>query len=556
MTVSLPDGLQQMEANYSPLSPINFLERAARVWPNRVAVVHGRKRVSWRELRDRCRRLAGGLRSAGIGRGDTVSLLLPNIPEMLEGHYGIPMAGAALNPINTRLQDSEIAFILEHCEARALIVDTEFADLAERALARLANPPLVVLVEDSEGLSPSGNANLGGARSYEDVLADGSPDFQWVPPSDEWDTIAVSYTSGTVGNPKGVVFQHRGACLNAIGQVLVTGMQADTSYLWTLPMFHCNGWCFTWALAIVGGRHVCLRNVEAAKILQAVTEERVNMMCGAPTVLTMLIHAPEHARQAFSHHCGVYTGGAAPPAAVIEGMERLGFTVTHLYGLTETFGPATVSLVQDEWAEISLPERAKRMARQGVPYPTVGDLRVADPETLEPVPADGSTIGEILLRGNTVMKGYLHNPDATAAAFRGGWFHSGDLAVVHDDGYVEVRDRAKDIIISGGENISSIEVEDVLHAHPAVMEAAVIGRPHPRWGERPVAFVTPVPGGEAPDPEQLRSFCRERLAGYKVPDTFVFGLLPKTSTGKVRKAELRERITSLDDDPAVGSPKP
>ncbi len=541
MTTPSAADLGRVDANHSPLSPIGFLERAARIWPERVAIVHGEKRITWRGFRDRCRRLAEGLLASGIERGDTVSVLLPNIPEMLEAHYGIPMAGAVLNPLNTRLQDREIAFILDHCGATALIVDSEFAELASRALRHLEEPPSVILVEDTEGPEPRDDASFLAARRYEDVLAAGSAKFQWTPPADEWDTISVLYTSGTVGNPKGVVFQHRGAYLNTVGQALVTGMRSDTSYLWTLPMFHCNGWCFTWALAIVGGRHICLRNVVAERVFQLAVDERVSMFCGAPTVLTMLIHAPESARRRFEQRCDVYTGGAPPPAAVIQGMEELGFSVTHLYGLTETFGPATVGVVQDQWAGLSLPERARYMARQGVPYPTVDDLLVADPESLDPVPADGETVGEILIRGNTVMKGYLDNADATREAFRGGWFHSGDLAVVHQDGYVEVRDRAKDIIISGGENISSIEVEDVLHAHPAVMEAAVVGTAHPKWGERPVAFVTLTPGTESPSGEGLREFCRDRLAGYKVPDTFVFGDLPKTSTGKVRKTELREQ---------------
>lgn len=555
MTTSSAAGLGQVDANHSPLSPIGFLERAARIWPERVAIVHGAKRITWRGFRDRCRSLAEGLLASGIDRGDTVSALLPNIPEMLEAHYGIPMAGAVLNPLNTRLHDREIAFILDHCGATALIVDSEFAGLASRALRHLDKPPRVIVVEDTEGPEPQDDLKFDAATRYEDLISNGSPEFEWRPPVDEWDTVSVLYTSGTVGNPKGVVFQHRGAYLNAVGQALVTGMNADTSYLWTLPMFHCNGWCFTWALAIVGGRHVCLRNVVADQVFQAIADEQVNMLCGAPTVLTMLIHAPQGSRRRFEQQCDVYTGGAPPPAAVIAGMEEMGFRVTQLYGLTETFGPATVGLIQDEWARLSLPERARHMARQGVPYPTIGDLLVADPDSLEPVPADGETVGEILVRGNTVMKGYLDNPEATREAFRGGWFHSGDLAVVHGDGYVEVRDRAKDIIISGGENISSIEVEDVLHAHPAVMEAAVVGRAHPKWGERPVAFVSVSPGSEPPGEQDLRSFCRERLAGYKVPDDFVFGEIPKTSTGKVRKTELRERAArnTAEETPSATS---
>ncbi len=539
MTLSSVAGLNRTAANHAPLSPIDFLARAARIWPQEVAVVHGRRRMTWRHLRDRCRRLADGLGRAGIGRGETVSVLLPNIPEMLEAHYAIPMAGAVLNPLNTRLQDREIGFILEHCGARALIVDAEFLGRASRAVGRLENPPVLIVVEDAQASGIGAEGAGSGEMRYEDLVAAGSPKWRGTALVDEWDTISVSYTSGTVGNPKGVVVHHRGACLNALGQVLVTGMDHATRYLWTLPMFHCNGWCFTWALAVVGGRHVCLRNVSAEAVFRTVVDERVTMLCGAPTVLTMLIHAPEGVRRTVEPACDVYTGGAAPPAAVIAGMEERGFRVTHLYGLTETYGPATVGVVQERWADLPPAERARLMARQGVPYPTAGDVLVADPDSCDPVPADGKTLGEILIRGNTVMKGYLDNPEATREAFRGGWFHTGDLAVVHPDGYVEVRDRAKDIIISGGENISSIEVEDVLHGHPAVMEAAVVGRAHRTWGERPVAFVTLVPGIDVPSEQELRAFCRRRLAGYKVPDAFVFGDLPKTSTGKVRKTDLR-----------------
>ncbi len=545
MTASSAADPGRTQANFAPLSPIDFLERAARVWPDRPAIVYGNKRISWSEFRNRSCRLADGLRSAGITSGDTVSMLLPNIPEMLEAHYGVPMAGAVLNPINIRLQDREIAFVLEHCGAKALIVDAEFAPLAQRALALLDRPPHVILVRDSEAPSNQEIPKIASA-DYEDLIATGSARFSRHVPSDEWDTISISYTSGTVGNPKGVTVHYRGAYLNALGQVLVTGMRSDTTYLWTLPMFHCNGWCFTWALAVVGGRHVCLRNVDAGEVFRAIADEGANMLCGAPTVLSALIHSPADVRRKFTERCDVFTGGAPPAAVVISDMEALGFNVVHLYGLTETFGPAAVGLVQDGWADLPLAERSRLMARQGVPYPTVGDLMVGDRETMEPVPADGESIGEILIRGNTVMKGYLRNADANHEAFRGGWFHSGDLAVVHSDGYVEVRDRAKDIIISGGENISSVEVEDVLHAHDAVMEVAVVARPDAKWGERPVAFVTLKPGADAPPVEHLRAFCRERLAGYKVPDAFVFEDLPKTSTGKVRKTELRERAANLE----------
>ena len=546
MTSSPTDSMYERDlgpgsANFSPLSPINFLERSALVYPDRVAVVHGERRYRYRELFERSRRLAGALAGRGVGVGDTVSVMATNTPEMLEAHYGVPMTGAVLNALNYRLDASTIAFILEHAQSKVLITDREFSPTVETALADLADPPLVIDIDDA--LCADGK--LLGEKDYEAFLREGLAEFAYRTPESEWEAIALCYTSGTTGNPKGVVTHHRGAYLNAIGQILAFGVNADSRYLWTLPMFHCNGWTYTWAVTAAGGRHVCLRSVDPALIFPMVRDEGVTHMCGAPIVLNMLIHAPEEVKVEFPQTVQAATGGAAPPSAVISAMAELGFQVTHLYGLTETYGPATVCAWQDDWDRLDADEQAQKMARQGVRYPTLADMMVADAETMVPVPEDGQTIGEIMLRGNTVMKGYLKNRAATDEAFAGGWFHTGDLAVRHPDGYVEVKDRSKDIIITGGENVSSLEVEEALYKHPKIMEAAVVARPDQHWGESVCAFVTPRDDSAQMDTEEVVAWCREHLARYKVPRTVVFGPLPKTSTGKIQKYVLREKASAL-----------
>ena len=485
------DGLGRVAANHTALTPLTQLTRVAAIWPEKTAIIYGPLRRSYGAFHGRCRRLAGALAGRGIGIGDTVTVMAPNTPVMLEAHFGIPMAGAVLNALNTRLDAATIAFILEHAETKVLITDRAFAPVMKKALALTKARPVVIDVDDPEA---RGEGELIGALEYEAFLAEGSEDHAWHPPEDEWRAISLNYTSGTTGNPKGVVFHHRGAALNTSGQILAFGLRSDTVYLWTLPMFHCNGWCYTWAVTAAGGTHVCLRKVEPARIFSLISEHQVNRMCGAPIVLNMLVHAPGHEKRPFSHTVDVATGGAAPPSAVIAAMEGMGFSMLHLYGLTESYGPATICAWQEDWEALPIADRAAMMARQGVAYPTLERLMVADPETCEPVPSDGETIGEIMLAGNTVMKGYFKNPAATAAAFDGGWFHTGDLAVRHPDGYVEVKDRSKDIIISGGENISSLEVEEVLFKHPDIMEAAVVARPDEKWGESPCAFVTPASG--------------------------------------------------------------
>jgi fatty-acyl-CoA synthase len=530
--------LPKLAANHVPLSPISFLLRAARIYPGRTAVIHGARRFTYAEMAARSRRLASALLQAGIAPGEVVAILAPNIPEMLEAHYGVPMSGAILLTINIRLDAAAIGFILRHSGARLLLVDSEFAGVAVTALAGLDTPPVVIDIADPEG--PAAAAI--GARDYEAFLAGGDPAQPIRTPEDEWEAIALSYTSGTTGDPKGVVTHHRGAYLNACGNALAFGLTPQSVYLWTLPMFHCNGWTYTWAVTLQGGTHVCLRRVDPALIFPAIAEHGVTHMCAAPVVLTMLIHAPDAVKRRPVRPVAIATGGAAPPSPVIAAMEEMGFAVTHLYGLTECYGPATICLWQPELAAMALPEKAAFMARQGVNHPMLEEATVLDPASLTPVPADGTTLGEVMLRGNTVMKGYLHNATANAAAFAGGWFHTGDLGVLHPDGYIEVKDRAKDIVISGGENISTLEVEEVLYAHPAIMEAAVVAAPDEKWGEVPHAFVTPVPGGAPVTEAEVLEWCRTRLARFKLPKRVTFGPLPKTSTGKIQKFELRARL--------------
>jgi fatty-acyl-CoA synthase len=527
-------GLDKNGANYVPLTPIAFLLRSAAVYPNRTAVIHGEQRYRWRETLERCRRLASALTKRGIGRGDTVAVIAPNVPALFEAHFGVPMAGAVLNAINIRLDADTIAFILKHGEAKALVTDTEFSPAIKEALRRLDAKPVVIDIADAQG--PGGDRL--GEMDYEAFLASGDADFPEVTPTDEWEAIALNYTSGTTGNPKGVVYHHRGAYLNALGNILVWGMRQHPVYLWTLAMFHCNGWCFPWTVTALAGTHVCLRRVEAAAIYDAIERYGVTHLCGAPVVMTMALNA--RGNRPLSRPVHWMTAGSAPPAAVISGMERLGFEIIHVYGLTEVYGPAVVCAWHDEWDGLSDDQRARLKARQGVTYPVLDELIVADPETLARVPADGATMGEILMRGNIVMKGYLKNPKATDDAFDGDWFHSGDLGVMHPDGYIEIKDRSKDIIISGGENISTIEVEDVLYRHPSVLEAAVVARPDPIWGETPCAFVT-LKDGSLAEAGEIITFCRERLAHFKAPRHVIFGPLPKTATGKIQKFLLRER---------------
>ena len=531
--------LAKNAANFAALTPLVFLRRTAAVYPDKLAVTDGAARFTYAELYSRCRRLADALRQRGIGPGDTVAVMAPNVPALLEAHYGVPMAGAVLNALNYRLDARSIAFILGHGRAKLLIADREFAPTVRAALEEFGGSiPLVEIGDAASGFS------LGGIE-YEAFLGEGDSEAEWTPPQDEWEPIALNYTSGTTGNPKGVVYHHRGTFLNALGNAITLGLDRHSVYLWTLPMFHCNGWTHTWAVTAVAGTHVCLRHVDPAPIFAAIAEHRVTHLCGAPIVLNLLVHAPERVKRRFDHRVEVATGGAAPPSAVIEAMERMGFRVTHLYGLTESTGPSTVCAWQEEWAALPIAERSARMARQGVAYPTLDHQRVVDPQTMADVPADGRTLGELVLRSNTLMKGYLKNPAATAAAFEHGWFHTGDLAVCHSDGYVEIKDRSKDIIISGGENISSLEVEEALYRHPEVMEAAVVAKTDPVWGETPCAFVTLKPESGRVSAEDIVVWCRANLAHYKVPRAVVFGPLPKTSTGKIQKFELRERAKEI-----------
>jgi fatty-acyl-CoA synthase len=540
MTNPYEIGLDRNAANYVPLSPLTFLERTAAVYPTRTSVIHGGRRYTWAETEARCRRLASALRRRGIGKGDTVAVMAPNVPELLEAHFGVPMAGAVLNALNIRLDAETIAFILAHGEAKALITDRESSPVIGKALFLLERKPLVIDIDDDLAV---GGKKLG-ALDYEAFLAEGDETYTGERPADEWEAIALNYTSGTTGNPKGVVYHHRGAYLNAIGNILVWSMPQHPVYLWTLPMFHCNGWCFPWTVTAMAGTHVCLRKVEAKPIYAALADLGVTHLCGAPIVMTMLLNAAAGDRRELPRPVEIMTAGSAPPAAVIEGMERLGFKIIHVYGLTEVYGPSVVCAWHEDWDAKPAAERAGLKARQGVSYPVLEGLMVADAETLRPVPRDGAAMGEVFMRGNIVMKGYLKNPTATEQAFAGGWFHTGDLGVWHGDVYVALKDRSKDIIISGGENISTIEVEGVLYQHPAVMEAAVVARPDEKWGERPCAFVTLKPGRNA-SAEEILGFCREKLARFKVPKTVVFGPLPKTSTGKIQKFVLREQAKAL-----------
>ena len=541
MSHSYNTHLDKNSANFTPLTPLSFLDKAAYVYPNRIAVVHGAQRTTWKDEYLRCRKLASALKKRGIGEGDTVAAMLPNIPPMVDMHFGPAMIGAVLNALNTRLDPEAIAFMLEHGEAKVLFCDLEYSAVVEKALALLKKKPLVIDVVDP---MYAGQGKRLGEQDYDSFLDEGDAGFRFAYPSDEWNAIALNYTSGTTGNPKGVVSHHRGAYMNAVGNVLTWGMQRHPIYLWTLPMFHCNGWCFPWTIAAQAGTNVCLRKVEAKAIFDLMRTEKVSHYCGAPIVHSTLINAPDEMKAGINHPVAAMVAGASPPAAMIEGMERLGFSLVHTYGLTEIYGPAAVCAPHKEWQDLSLEQRADKNSRQGVAYLLQEDMVVMDPDTMQPVPWDGETMGEIMFRGNITMKGYLKNPQATDAAFKGGWFHTGDLAVTYPDGYSKIKDRSKDIIISGGENISSLDVEDVLYRHPAVMSAAVVAKPDEKWGETPCAFVELRDGASA-TAEEIIAFCRERLAGFKCPRTIVFGPVPKTSTGKIQKFQLRERVKNI-----------
>lgn len=542
MTSKYDQHLPRNPANFAPLSPLGFIQRTAEVYPERLAIVHGSLRQTWSQTYTRCRQLASALQRAGIGKNDTVAVMLPNTPPMVEAHFGVPMAGAVLNALNTRLDPETIAFMLDHGEAKAVIVDPEFNGTMAKALAlRQATTPLLI-VEVQDELYGAPAQSLHGT-DYEAFLASGDAQFAWELPGDEWDAIALNYTSGTTGNPKGVVYHHRGAATNAISNVLEWDLPKHAVYLWTLPMFHCNGWCFPWTIAARAGVNVCLRRVEAQAIFDAIRTHGVTHYCGAPIVHGLLVNAPDAMKAGVPAGVKAMVAGAAPPASMIEGMEKMGFDLTHVYGLTEVYGPATVCAKHEAWNDLDIGERARLNARQGVRYHLQRDVRVLDPETMQPVPWDGETMGEIMFKGNIAMKGYLKNPKATEDAFAGGWFHSGDLAVQYPDGYIKIKDRSKDIIISGGENISSIEVEDVLYRHPDVLAAAVVAKPDAKWGETPCAFVE-LKAGATATPEDIVAHCKKHLAGFKVPRAVVFGELPKTSTGKIQKFELRKQAGS------------
>ncbi|MBN9063540.1 MAG: acyl-CoA synthetase [Rhizobiales bacterium] len=529
-------GLPKTPANFQPLTPLSFLERAASVFPDRVAIIHGPLRRSYRDFYERARRLAAALARRGIGKGDTVSAMLANTPAMLECHYGVPMTKAVLNAINTRLDAAVLAFTLDHAEAKVVIVDREFSGVMREALALATVKPLVIDYDDPEYSGPGERI---GEIEYEAFVADGDPDYAWHGPDDEWDAISLNYTSGTTGDPKGVVYHHRGAALLAQGNVITGGMGRHPVYLWTLPMFHCNGWCFPWSISVLAGTHVCLRQVRAKAMFDALADHGVTHLCGAPIVMAILLNAPESEKRPLPRRVEFFTAAAPPPEAVLAGMAKAGFNVTHLYGLTETYGPAVVNDWQTEWDDLSPADQAARKARQGVRYLALDGLDVMDPETMAPVPSDGETVGEVMFRGNVVMKGYLKNEAATQKALAGGWFHSGDLGVKHADGYIQLKDRSKDIIISGGENISSIEVEDALYKHPAVQAAGVVAKPDEKWGETPCAFIELKPGAAATEAEII-AWCRDNLASYKIPRHVIFTEIPKTSTGKIQKFRLRE----------------
>jgi len=533
-------GLGKNAANFTPLTPLSFIERTARVFPDRTAVVHGETQRSWTETYQRCIKLASALNRRGINKGDTVAMMLPNVPASLEAHFGVPMCGAVLNALNIRLDAKTIAFILDHGEAEVLLTDKEFAPVINEALSLCKAKPLVIDVDDA--LAPDGE--LLGEIEYEAFLAEGNASYDWQYPENEWDAISLNYTSGTTGNPKGVVYHHRGAALNSLGNITAWAMPQRPKYLWTLPMFHCNGWCFPWTVTALAGTHICLRRTEPGPIYQSIIDHQVTHMCGAPIVMGMLVNASSQEQKTLPHSVKILTAGAAPPSAILEQTEALGFDVTHAYGLTECYGPGVVSEWHPEWDELPTAEKSAKKARQGVPYLVMQDLTIMDPETMQKTPADAQTMGEVFMRGNNLMKGYLKNETATEKAFLGGWFHTGDLGVMHPDGYIELKDRSKDIIISGGENISTIEVEGVLYQHPAVAEAAVVAKPDEKWGETPCAFVALKEEAESSE-EELIQFCRDNLAHFKCPKKIVFTELPKTATGKIQKFILREQAKTL-----------